>query len=128
VSLNLLSKDLPEGLALLREVLTQPRFQDDKLELQRQQTLQALQQRNDDSSSIEARELENLSYGNQFWAARQPTSGSVNSLKREDLQAFHRRRVKSRRRSPPNSSRPLPGSMWSTRTSPKAVCRYCCPV
>jgi predicted Zn-dependent peptidase len=75
----------------LREVLTQPRFQADKLELQRQQTLQALQQRNDDSSSIEARELENLSYGNQFWAARQPTSGSVNSLKREDLQAFHRR-------------------------------------
>ncbi|MCX6859368.1 MAG: pitrilysin family protein [Verrucomicrobia bacterium] len=91
VSLNLLSKDLPEGLAILREVLTQPRFQADKLELQRQQTLQALQQRNDDSSSIEARELENLSYGNQFWAARQPTSGSVNSLKREDLQAFHRR-------------------------------------
>ena len=91
VSLNLLSKDLPEGLALLREVLTQPRFQADKLELQRQQTLQALQQRNDDSSSIEARELEALSYGNQFWAARQPTSVSVNSLKREDLQAFHRR-------------------------------------
>ena len=91
VSLNLLSKDLPEGLSLLREVLTQPRFQADKLELQRQQTLQALQQRNDDSSSIEARELEALSYGNQFWAARQLTSGSVNSLKREDLQAFHRR-------------------------------------
>ena len=91
VSLNLLSKDLPEGLAILREVLTQPRFQADKLELQRQQTLQALQQRNDDSSSIEARELESLSYGNQFWAARQPTSGSVNSLKREDLVAFHRR-------------------------------------
>ena len=91
VSLNLLSKDLPEGLALLREVLTQPRFQADKLELQRQQTLQALQQRNDDSSSIEARELEALSYGSQFWAARQPTSSSVNSLKREDLQAFHRR-------------------------------------
>jgi ribosome-binding factor A len=91
VSLNLLSKDLPEGMALLREVLTQPRFQADKLELQRQQTLQALQQRNDDSSSIEGRELESLSYGPQFWAARQVTSRSINSLKREDLQAFHRR-------------------------------------
>jgi predicted Zn-dependent peptidase len=91
VSLNLLSKDLPEGMALLREVLTQPRFQADKLELQRQQTLQALQQRNDDSSSIESRELESLSYGPQFWAARQVTSRSINSLKREDLQAFHRR-------------------------------------
>ncbi len=91
VNLNLLSKDLPEGLSLLREVLTAPRFQDDKLELQRQQTLQALQQRNDDASSIEARELENLSYGSRFWAARQPTAGSIRSLKREDLQAFHRR-------------------------------------
>jgi zinc protease len=91
VNLNLLSKDLPEGLGLLREVLTAPRFQDDKLELQRQQTLQALQQRNDDSSSIEARELESLSYGNRFWAARQPTAGSIRSLRREDLQAFHRR-------------------------------------
>ena len=91
VNLNLLSKDLPEGLSLLREVLTAPRFQDDKLELQRQQTLQALQQRNDDASSIEARELESLSYGNRFWAARQPTAGSIRSLKREDLQAFHRR-------------------------------------
>ncbi|HVE66042.1 MAG TPA: insulinase family protein, partial [Thermoanaerobaculia bacterium] len=30
VSLNLLSKDLDEGLAILREVLTAPRFQDDK--------------------------------------------------------------------------------------------------
>lgn len=91
VNLNLLSKDLPEGLAILREVLTQPRFQEDKLELQRQQTLQALQQRNDDSSSIEARELESLSYGSRFWAARQATSGSIGSLKREGLQAFHRR-------------------------------------
>jgi len=91
VNLNLLSKDLPEGIALLREALTRPRFQADKLELQRQQTLQALQQRNDDSSSIEARELENLSYGERFWAARQPTSASIQSLKREDLQAFHRR-------------------------------------
>jgi len=91
VSLNLLSKDLPEGMAILREVLTRPRFQADKLELQRQQTLQALQQRNDDASSIEARELENLSLGSGFWAARQPTSRSIGSIRREDLQAFHRR-------------------------------------
>src|SRR5204862_2055230 len=49
VSLNLLSKDLPEGLALLREVLSAPRFQDDKISLRKQQMLQAMQERNDDS-------------------------------------------------------------------------------
>ena len=91
VSLNLLSKDLPEGLAILREVLTAPRFQADKLELQRDQVLQSLRQRNDDSSTIEAREALWLSYGTNFWAARQPTADGVRSITREDLQAFHRR-------------------------------------
>ena len=60
VNLNLLSKDLSEGLALLREVLTAPRFQQDKLELYRQQNLQAMKQRNDDSTAIEGREKEML--------------------------------------------------------------------
>src|SRR4030095_15264212 len=35
VSLNLLSKDLDEGLAILREVLAKPRFQEDKFKLRR---------------------------------------------------------------------------------------------
>src|SRR6478736_806492 len=52
VSLNLLSKDLDEGLTILREVLTKPRFQQDRIDLQKQQTLQGMKQRNDDSSSI----------------------------------------------------------------------------
>jgi zinc protease len=90
VTLNLLSKDLTEGLSILREVLTQPRFQADKLELQRQQTLQQLKQRNDDSSTIEAREAETLAYGTNFWSTRQPTLATINAIQREDLQAFHK--------------------------------------
>lgn len=56
VSLNLLSKDLDEGFSILREVLTEPRFQEDKIALFKDQELQAMRQRNDDSSSIEGRE------------------------------------------------------------------------
>ena len=63
VSLNLLSKDLAEGLAILREVLTKPRFQQDRLDLHRQQAIAAMKQRNDDSTDIEARERERLSFG-----------------------------------------------------------------
>src|ERR1039457_7091526 len=48
VSLNLLSKDLDEGLGILREVLTVPRFQDDKITLRKQQLLQEMKQRNDE--------------------------------------------------------------------------------
>jgi zinc protease len=91
VNLNLLSKDLSEGLALLREVLTAPRFQQDKLELYRQQNLQAMKQRNDDSTAIEGREKEMLAYGTNFWSCRYTTQKSVASITADDLRAFHQR-------------------------------------
>jgi len=91
VSLNLLSKDLDEGFATLREVLTEPRFQQDKLDLRKQQLLQSMQRRNDDSAAIEQRERRFLAYGESFWINRHPTKASVESITREDLQAFHRR-------------------------------------
>ena len=53
VSLNLLSQDLAEGLAILREVLSEPRFQEDKIALRKQQMLQEMKERNDDSAAIE---------------------------------------------------------------------------
>ena len=90
VSLNLLSKDLDEGLTILREVLTAPRFQEDRLTLRRQQALQTMKRRNDDSADIEGREREFLAFGENFWACRNTTESSVNSITREDLQGFHR--------------------------------------
>jgi zinc protease len=90
VSLNLLAKDLDEGLAILREVLTAPRFQDDKLALRKQQMIQFMQQRNDDSSAIEGREANLLAYGESFYNNRFSTKQSVESATRADLEAFHR--------------------------------------
>ena len=91
VNLNLLSKDLTEGLAILREVLTAPRFQQDKLDLYRQQGLQGMKQRNDDSSSIDAREREMLAYGTNFWACRHTTQKSIEAIAQDDLRAFHQK-------------------------------------
>lgn len=90
VSLNLLSKDLDEGLGILRDVLTVPRFQDDKITLRKQQMLQAMKERNDDTRSIESREADFLAYGENFWANRYSTAASVQSLTRADLEHFHR--------------------------------------
>ena len=89
VSLNLLAKDLDEGLGILREVLTAPRFQDDKIALRKQQMLQGMKERNDDSAAIEGREEEFLAFGEHFWANRYSTAASVNSLTRADLEQFH---------------------------------------
>jgi predicted Zn-dependent peptidase len=91
VSLNLLSKDLAEGLAILREALTAPRFQEDKLALRKEQLLLGMKRRNDDSSDIEARERNFLAYGERFWGNRYNTEDSVKALTRDGLQAFHRK-------------------------------------
>lgn len=96
VSLNLLAKDLEEGLVLLREVLSAPRFQEDKVRLHKDQMVQSMKQRNDDSSDIEVRERDWLVHGTDFWAARQPTGAMVEGIQRDDLVAFHRRWVHPR--------------------------------
>src|ERR1051326_6694097 len=91
VSLNLLSKDLDEGLAILREVLSAPRFQEDKITLRKQQMLQSMKERNDDSSSIEEREHDFLAFGEDFWANRYSTAASLDAISRSDIEAFHKR-------------------------------------
>lgn len=96
VSLNLLAKDLDEGLAILREVLTEPRFQDDKLKLRKDQALADMKQRNDSSADIERRERSFLLYGDAFYLNRFETKASVEGFTREDLVAFHRKWVDPR--------------------------------
>jgi zinc protease len=91
VSLNLLSKDVDEGISILREVLSLPRFQDDKITLRKQQLLQGMKERNDDSSSIEEREHDFLAFGEDFWANRYSTAASLEAISRADIEAFHKR-------------------------------------
>ncbi|MDP7011060.1 MAG: pitrilysin family protein [Verrucomicrobiota bacterium] len=90
VSMNLLTKDLKEGLEILREVLTMPKFQQDRIDLSKKQVIQAMKQRNDDSRGIERRERVNLLFGENFWRARMSSKASIDSITRKDLQAFHR--------------------------------------
>ena len=90
VSMNLLAKDLNEGLSILKDVLFAPRFQDDKIALRKQQILQAMEQRNDDTSDIEARESGILAYGESFWDNRYSTKASIDSITREDNENFHK--------------------------------------
>jgi len=90
VSLNMLSKDLDEGMAILREVLTEPRFQQDRLDLFKTQQLSGMKQRNDDSRGLEGRNLLRLGYGEHFFRNWLPTKASIESLTQDDLKQFHR--------------------------------------
>jgi len=89
-SLSVLAKDLDKGLELLADVLRNPVFRPEKLELFKAQTLDDLQARNDRTASIEAREVNLLFYADHP-INRLETKASIESITREDLIEFHRR-------------------------------------
>jgi zinc protease len=93
VTLNLLTKDLDEGLALLTACLKGAAFQADRLQLRRDQQLQNMKQRNDATADLEEREWGFLMRGADHWSNRYPTEASINSLTRDDLVALQRRYV-----------------------------------
>ena len=90
-TLNLLSKDIDEGLALLVDCLKHPVFQEDRLTLRKDQLLQSMKQRNDESANIEEREFGFLMRGEGHWTNRHTTEASVKGLTRDDLAALHQR-------------------------------------
>jgi hypothetical protein len=89
VSINFMSKDMDTAFKLLREVLTEPAFEEEKLKLRKDQVLSEMKSRNDDSAAIEGRERNVLVYGSDFYLNRFSTKASIESLTREDLVAFH---------------------------------------
>jgi zinc protease len=89
--LNCLADNLDESLRIFVEMLREPRFQEDRLALAKEQILQEMKKRNDDSADIERREWNVLLYGEQHFTNRFPTAASVSSITRDDLVAFHRK-------------------------------------
>jgi predicted Zn-dependent peptidase len=87
-----LSKDIAEGLDLLRRVLRTPVFEQAALDRYRKDVLSELSQRNASTRAIESREWMFLLYGDH--PATMPyrrTEQSVNAITRADLTAFHER-------------------------------------
>ncbi|HJW34182.1 MAG TPA: pitrilysin family protein [Holophagaceae bacterium] len=93
LNLNLLSKDAKEGLGLMVEVLTQPAFAQDRLDLAKKNLRQAMERRNDDSTTIERQQLGYLLRGEAYYTNHQPTGASLDAITREDLQALHARLI-----------------------------------
>jgi predicted Zn-dependent peptidase len=90
-SLNCLADNLDEALKVFVEMLRSPRFQEDRLALAREQALQDMKKRNDDSADIESREWNVLLNGESHFTNRFTTEASVKAITRDDLAAFHRR-------------------------------------
>ena len=92
LSLEVLSKDIDQGLNLLLDCLLHPTFPREELERQRTQDLAALSQANEDPGTIIERRFRSLLYGHHPYG--HPLSGtrsSLTSITREDVEAFYRR-------------------------------------
>jgi zinc protease len=90
-SLNSLSDNLDQSLAVFVEMLRFPRFQEDRLALAKEQTLQEMKKRNDDTADIERYEWSALLAGEKHFTNRWTTETSIKSITRDDMASFHRR-------------------------------------
>ena len=93
VSLNVLAKDLDPAMKIFMDVLTKPRFQEDRFAKAKDDLLQAMKTRNDSSAGIEAREWNRLIYGDDFWMNRLPTTASLAGLTPVTSRAFAKRLI-----------------------------------
>jgi len=90
VHLFCLSKDMDEGLEILRKIIRTPVFDQEALDRYRADLLSEMEQRNADTREIETREWQFLMYGDHpCTTPYRQTEASINSITREDLIAFH---------------------------------------
>lgn len=90
-NLNCPSKELEAGLALYFDMLRNPRFDESRLRIAKNQMLQQMERRNDRTDEIELREWGRLLRGARHFTNRLPTEASLARITRDDLLDFHRR-------------------------------------
>ena len=88
-SLSVLKKDLGMGLTIFADVLIQPAFSQDKIELAKQKKMEAIRRQNDDPQGIAFREFRRMLFDDGP-RGRVPTLETVAGISRDDMVAFHR--------------------------------------
>jgi zinc protease len=90
-SLSVLKEDIDTGLAVLADVLMNPVFRADKIELAKVQHRSNIARRNDNVRQIASREFNKIIYGPQSVYARQTEYATIDNITRDDLVAFHKK-------------------------------------
>jgi zinc protease len=93
LSLSSLKGDFDDVLAAFVEVLREPAFAPDKIELAKNQLNTGIARRNDDPMGIADREARKLAYGAASAYARDAEYATVAAVTRDDLVAWHKRYV-----------------------------------
>ena len=89
VTMTTLSKNLDRSLELFAEVLLHPRFDQQRFDLTKKNTIDAIRRQNDDPKGIAGREYRRALYENHP-LGRMATIESVSSITRDDIAAFYK--------------------------------------
>lgn len=89
--LSVLKEDFDKGLAIFADILMNPVFAEDKIELAKIRQRTAISRRNDSIGSIASREYSKLIYGPASPYARQTEYATINSITRDDITAFYKK-------------------------------------
>ena len=90
-SMSVLKEDLDTGLSILADILMNPAFREDKIDLEKVQHRSAISRRNDNPGGITRREFSKLIYGADSPYARTTEYDTINSITRDDLVAFYQK-------------------------------------
>jgi predicted Zn-dependent peptidase len=89
--ISVLKEDAELGFTILADVLRNPAFPQDKIDLEKLQFRDSISRRNDNANGIHGRELRNLMYGKNGPYTRQEEYATIDSITRDDLVAWHKR-------------------------------------
>lgn len=89
-SMNVLKEDFETLLPVFIDLMTNPAFPEDKIELAKKQMKSSISRRNDNQQQIGYREFEQLIYGEQSVYGRLTEYQTVNNISREDIINFHK--------------------------------------
>jgi predicted Zn-dependent peptidase len=87
---SVLKEDIERGLEILADLLRNPAFPQDKIELAKIAQRDAIGRRNDDPSGVAFREFARILYGKDSPYGRLPEYETIDAITREDLVRFHR--------------------------------------
>ena len=93
VTMDVLKGDFETVFPLFVDLLRNPAFRQEKIDLAKTQANTAISRRNDEPGGILIRESNRLGYGPESPYARQPEYATIASISRDDLLAFHKRTV-----------------------------------
>ncbi|TNE71239.1 insulinase family protein [bacterium] len=87
--MSVLKEDFDALLPVFMDVLMNPNFPDDKIELSKKQTKSGITRRNDDAEGIAYREFDQLIYGKNSVYSRFAEMATIDAITRDDIVAYH---------------------------------------